>query len=151
MKCSHLHFLATVMCHSSVMINPGSRNVLFPQVFGHSIIKCLTKAQGLWVTHSALRLSSALCLLPGVQVCIPCPAGCCSIQRQPQSTFEWRIGILYFMQKYRNLSYSLSVAESLYASISPLERYITSLPLPFSRGQQRSLKEFSQAFYPFQV
>lgn len=72
-KCSHLHFLATVMCHSSAMINPGSRNVLFPQVFGHSIRKCLTKAQGLCVTHSALRLSSALCLLPGVQVCIPVP------------------------------------------------------------------------------
>lgn len=34
------------------------------KVFGHSVRKCLTKAQGLCVTHSALRLSSALRLLP---------------------------------------------------------------------------------------
>lgn len=142
--CSHLHFLATVRCHSSAKINPEDRNVLFPQVFGHSVRKCLPKAQGFCVTHSALRVSSALCLLPGVQVCItmPCRLLLC-IQRKPQSIFEWRICILYFMQKYRNLNYSPSIAESLYVSISPLERYITSLPLPFSREQQRSLKEFS--------
>lgn len=117
----------------------------FLKVFGHSVRKCLTKAQGLFVTNSVLRLASALCLLPGVQVCItmPCRLLLC-IKRQPQSTFEWRIGILYiYMQKYRNLNYSPSIAEGLYFSISPLERYITSLPLPFSRGQQRSLKEFS--------